>query len=32
VNAVPGWKGAQTCFGFDLADAMIDYLINQKTP
>jgi RimK family alpha-L-glutamate ligase len=32
VNAVPGWKGAQSCFDFDLADPMIDYLINQKTP
>lgn len=32
VNAVPGWKGAQSCFGFDLADAMIDYLINPKIP
>lgn len=27
VNAVPGWKGAQACFDFDLAEPMIRCLI-----
>lgn len=32
VNAVPGWKGAQSCLDFDLAESMIRCLIPKGHP
>lgn len=32
VNAVPGWKGAQSCLDFDLAESMIRCLISKGCP